>query len=264
MKILAVDDEEPILNDLILKLKSIDSTYSIKGFTNPLDAFDCCKTNFTPDIAFLDIEMFGINGLSLAQNLQQIHPNINIIFITGFSHYALDAFSLHASGYLTKPIRVSMIQEELSNLRNPISTQTSCPIKAQTFGNFELFFDNQIMKFGRNKSKEIIAYLVDLKGSSCTNVELAAVLWEDKEYTRSIQNQLQVLISDMFKTLRNYNAEHIILKGRNSMAIDVNAIDCDLYHYLNGDISNSKLFTGKYMSNYSWSEITLGTLYHMS
>lgn len=71
------------------------------------------------DIAFLDIETPVINGIQLAKKLKKVNPLVNIIFVTAYDTYALDAYKLHASGYITKPVNESKIKEELDGLRYP-------------------------------------------------------------------------------------------------------------------------------------------------
>lgn len=260
MNLIAVDDERLALDNLIAKLRIARPNANIKGFLEPHRALKETQGGFRPDIAFLDIEMYGMNGIELAVLFKKAFPKINLIFVTGFSQYAPDAFALHASGYITKPVDVEQIQEELENLRHPLP-RSSLRIKVQTFGSFEVFVDGVPLKFQRSRTKELLAYLVDRRGAGSTIAELAAVLWEDRKYSRSIQNQLQVHISDLIKTLREANAEQILYKKRNFISVDVNSFDCDYYAFLKGDISAINSFAGEYMSNYSWSELTAGLLF---
>jgi len=58
-----------------------------------------------PHLVFLDVEMPGLNGFSVLQNLEPV--NFEVIFITAYDQYALQAFDVHAMGYLTKPLQVS-------------------------------------------------------------------------------------------------------------------------------------------------------------
>lgn len=64
-------------------------------------------------MAFLDIDMRGTNGMELAKRLKENQPKINIIFVTGYSEYMGDAFSIHASGYVLKPPTKEKIELEI-------------------------------------------------------------------------------------------------------------------------------------------------------
>ena len=80
----------------------------------------CVKNGFYPDAAFLNIEMPVMNGIELAKRLKDIASNINIVFVTGYSDYAVEAIGMSASGYLMKPVSAEQVKRELENLRNPI------------------------------------------------------------------------------------------------------------------------------------------------
>lgn len=163
---------------------------------------------------------------------------------------------MQAKGYLLKPVMASKITEILDNLAKHEEV-TGKGIFAQTFGNFSLFADGKLVSFGRAKSQEMVAYLIDRRGSAVTRKELAAVILEDDTYSRATQSYLTQIISDARKALRTVGYEKLIVKGYNSYAIDTSMLQCDLYDYDKGDLSR---FHGEYMTQYSWSEITLSEL----
>jgi len=136
----------------------------------------------------------------------------------------------------------------------------SKPALVHTFGNFDVFINEKPLVFGRLKAKEALAYLIDRKGSFVTTAELAAILWEEREYDRSLQNQTQVIISSMMKTLKDNGISDIIIKKRNQIAVDKSKIKCDYYDFLNREASVVYAYGGEYMSKYSWAEITAGEL----
>lgn len=262
MNFIAVDDERLALDNLISKLKKAQPQAEIKGFLHPQKALVEIQNGFWPEVAFLDIEMYGMNGIELAIRFKKALPKINLIFVTGFSEYMPDAFELHASGYITKPVSVERIQEELENLRYPLPEREAY-IRVQTFGNFEVFVDNQPLRFQRNRTKELLAYLVDRRGAGLTMQELAAVLYENRPYDRSLQSQVRVHVYDLLNTLKVVGASEMIVKKRNYISVDIRSFDCDYYRFLNGDVSVMNAFAGEYMLNYSWAEFTAGQLYYI-
>lgn len=119
MTILAVDDEIGALTALKQKIEATVPDAQLVTFTSPEDALQ--YANESPcDIAFLDIDMPRINGIDLAKILKMKNSKINIIFITAYDQYGVDAFALYASGYLLKPICSEDIKKELENLRYPV------------------------------------------------------------------------------------------------------------------------------------------------
>ncbi len=260
MKIIVVDDEPLAMSGMVQEIKKILPECDIASFTNSSEALIMLSDDgFIPDVAFLDIEMPGIDGISLAKRFKDACPKTNIIFVTSYSQYALDAHSLHASGYLMKPVLAEDISRELDDLRTPVKT-SSFRVRIQTFGNFDIFVDNTPLVFLRKKTKEALAYIVSKNGSSVTVAELAAAIWETREYNRSLQNQVQTVISDMMKTLRKAGVEDIIVKQRNSISVNVTKVNCDYYRFLKGDAAAVNAYMGEFMSNYSWAEMITGYL----
>lgn len=133
-------------------------------------------------------------------------------------------------------------------------------VVVQTFGNFQMFVDGKPVKFTRSKSEELFAFLIDRRGAGVTNAEIASVLFEDKEYGRSVKNQVQTIISSMMKTLREYDTERIIVRQWNSIAVDAAAVHCDYFDFLRRESNDMMEYGDEYMANYSWAEYTNGFL----
>lgn len=134
MRILLVDDENLQLMRLENACKKV-LTGEFLAYSNPVKAYEENKDKII-DIAFLDIEMPGINGIQLAKKLKAINPHINIIFVTAYNEYALDAYKMHASGYITKPVNAEQIKEEVDGLRYQTTLKSTKEVEAKCFGNF--------------------------------------------------------------------------------------------------------------------------------
>ena len=259
MLMIAVDDEKLALDNLCKQLVAVEPNGKVVGFLHPDEAFEYIAENKV-DIAFLDVEIGEYSGIALAKKCKDLCPQINIIFVTGHSKYLMDAFQLHASGYLLKPVRANDLRKEIDNLRHPPQMRTSHRVRMQTFGSFEVFVDGVPLEFGRKKSRECLAYLVDRKGARVTTEQLTAILWEDVLYDRKAQNNMHTVLNELMRALKKVQAEDIILKIGGDIAIATDKIDCDYYRFLNGDTAAINSFCGEYMSNYSWAEFTLGEL----
>lgn len=258
MNIIIVDDEHLALGAISRVINDLYPMSTVNTFSSASKAIEYTSKNKV-DIAFLDIELPGTNGLELASELQKLLPGINIIFTTGHAEYALPALNLFASGYLLKPITAEAVKKEIENLRHPLNSVRKI-VRVQTFGNFEVFINDQPLPFNRNKSKELLAYLIDRNGAVISRRELASVLWEDKDYSRSTQTHLQIIIADLFGVLKSVEAEEILIKRSGGLAVDTKKLDCDFYKLLRGDLQAVNSFHGEYMANYSWSKFTEGSL----
>lgn len=258
MNIIAVDDEYHALKILERSISQAAPGNPVSGFKSAEEALEYAAEH-PVDVAFLDIKMRGMHGLALAKELKKLRPEINIVFVTGYSEYAVDAYRLHASGYVTKPVSAESVRLELENLRNPPGPADS-GIRIRTFGNFQITVDGEPVLFKRSKSKEILAYLVDRCGAGVTNKGLASVLWEDDPYTRSHQHQIQNNIAAMIADLTSAGAGEIIIRKYNHLAVDPDKVDCDLFRLRNGDPQALNDYMGEYMAEYSWAEPTAALL----
>lgn len=259
MKILAVDDEKLALDTLMDSIGKTVPGAALAGFRKPEEALSYVRDNAC-DIAFLDIKMRGMTGLELARRLKDIRGEINIIFVTGYSEYSLDAFRLYASDYLLKPATPDAVRQALEHLRTSVRPAETKRIRFQCFGNFEVFVDNRPLTFKRVKSKELLAYLVDRMGASATMGELMTVIWEDGPDTASRQSNLRNLIADLKNGLSDAGVGNVILKSRNSIALDCTAVDCDYYDFLRHIPYAVNAYHGEYMKQYSWAELTTAAL----
>ncbi len=246
MKVLLVDDEELQLLRLVNTLKSVLKDDELLSFSNPAKALEEAKKNRI-DLAFLDIEMPQMNGIQLAKKLKAIHAQTKVIFVTAYDNYALDAFKVHASGYVTKPVNVDKIKKELEQLEGLVELQPTKKIQIKCFGNFEIFYQGEPVKFAYQKSKEVVAYLVDREGSMVNVNELNAVLWEEdhKSYLRN-------LIADIKNSLTAINCGDVFIKRHNECAIDINKVDCDAFEYKKDNPDAVRMYRGEYMIQYPW------------
>lgn len=260
MHIIAVDDELLALGLLVRSIQEACPTAQISKFQSANDALQFLETSRC-DVAFLDIHMRGIDGLTLAKKIKDLTPQCNLIFVTGYSEYAADALSMHASGYIIKPVSTEAVRAELEDLRHPVTLLPGALLRIRCFGNFEVFsVGGEPIKFSRTKAKELFAYLVYRRGSSCSTRELAAVLFEDTTYSNKQMLYLQKIISSMMQTLKAHNAGNIIHKSYNAISLNDELVDCDYYRFLNMDVPSINTYTGEFMTQYSWAEFVAGYL----
>lgn len=255
MRIIAVDDEKIALEALASAIKAVVAEDEVISFRYPEDALDYVKEN-PCDIAFLDIEMAGMSGVELAEELKKYNSEVNIVFCTGYGNYRDKAFELHASGYLMKPITPEKIKRELENLRRPILEKKR--LKVQTFGNFEVYLDGKPIAFKYRRTKELFAYLVDRVGALCTVGEIIGILFEDES---GREDYFQKLRRDLLSTLEEIGCENVIVHKRGMLGVAITEIQCDYYDCLNKKKDFTTSYLGEYMSQYSFAEYTNAQLY---
>ncbi len=257
MKILAVDDERIALDHITSILKRIEPEAEIIGCRRGMQALEMMSDGDI-QIAFLDIDLRDISGIELARQMKLKNPTLNIVFTTGYGDYAGDAFDLHASGYVLKPLTDEKIRRELDDLRHPLEhAETSGDkLRIHAFGNFEVYDKSGIpMSFQYAKSKEMLAYLVDRCGTFCTNGEIMGILWGD-EATDSKRSYLKNLRTDLTSALEQAGYSNVLIRRRGMIAVVPDEIDCDYYDWLKGKPAAINAYRGEYMVQYSWSEFT--------
>lgn len=113
MKILIADDE-PLAR---LRLKRLVEEISPEHIvyataSNGLEAVDQCL-KYRPDLALLDIRMPAMDGLQAASKITKSHAKTQIIFVTAYDEYALEAFDKNAIDYLLKPVKQTRLQQAI-------------------------------------------------------------------------------------------------------------------------------------------------------
>ena len=116
--VIMVDDRRTILAGGVPVIESVMPGARVTGFIRPSEAVEYARENRV-DLAFLDIEMGRTSGLELCRTLLEIHPRTNVVYLTAYSDYAMDAWDTGASGYMLKPLTAEGVLRQLGHLRYP-------------------------------------------------------------------------------------------------------------------------------------------------
>lgn len=121
-----IAEDEPLLRaELRDKLAALWPELAIVGEAgNGVEAVRLLHA-LKPDVVFLDIQMPGIDGLALAQ---QVPPATQIVFVTAFPQHALDAFDAGAIDYLVKPITMARLAATVTRLRQRAAALRPAPL----------------------------------------------------------------------------------------------------------------------------------------
>ena len=261
MLIFIIEDEPPILRDEERAIREAAPDAEIMCFDQGMEALEAIRSrSLFPDIVFSDIKMPDISGLEFAIALKAISPDTRVVYVTAFSKYALDAFRVRAQGYIMKPLTPQQVRMELAELPaepKPFPNR----LRIQCFGSFEVFWQDEPLKFERRQTKEMLAYLVDRRGAFCTSEEVIAALWGDVSDMKNAKHRIRNFIGDLKSTLKRIGMEDVLIRLGRLLAVRTDLLDCDYYRMLEGDIAEINAFHGEYMINYSWAEITTGKLY---
>lgn len=232
MRAMIVDDEELSVKRLN-KLLAASGEVEVGGtFFNPLEAYEFVKEGNRIDVAFLDIFMPEINGLKLSDLLHELDCSIDIVFVTGYDNYAVQAFDLSALDYIMKPVTPERLNKTLDKLASKQRNKpTGSSIMVRLFNGFKLFRRDgaqQPLKLRSPKTEELFAFLIYKKAAS--REEIMDKLWNGLEPDRAAKN-LNSTLYYIRNALKASGSEHILQASKNEIWIEENSIYCDLYEF---------------------------------
>ena len=262
MLFFAIDDEAKMLRLLHRAIEDAAPQNEIADFQLGSDALRAIQEQgLRPDVVFSDIQMPPPTGLELAVRLKTLVPETKVVFVTGYDHYAVQSYQVHASGYILKPVRAERIREELEHLVPAVQVSPG-KLRVRCFGYFEVFWQDEPVHFARSKTKELFAFLVDRRGAACLAEEAISILYEDvtPEGMRLAKQNLRNLVSDMKGTLNAIGMGDVLIRRGSTLALRTDLLDCDYLRMLQGDVGAINSFRGEYMEQYSWAELQKGKM----
>ena len=262
MKIIIVDDELWSVEQFKIECERIDDVSLIGYFDNPYSAIQFAKENKF-ELALLDIEMPGMNGIELAKELRKIYPELLIVFISAYNNYLEEFIKVHADYYLLKPYSKEDIEDVFKRARLLVKRQEK-RVRIVTFGQFDVFIDGKPASFNGKKVKELFALLVDKKGQPLQSEEAFYCLWEGEDYNNESASKYRKLWARLIEFLNENKLDDLIINDHKGMkCLNTDLVECDYFKFLEGDLKTRRNFTYVYMSEYWWGEETLAKLSEM-
>lgn len=218
MRAIIVDDEQPSL-DLLRILLERDGRVLLHGaYKRPGEALLALE-EARPDVAFLDVDMPQMNGLELARRIHERQETVEIVFVTAYAQYAIDAFRRNALDYLLKPLTPEAVSETVSRLfkrrqpSEPVPLPAApCPEgwRAIPFGSFDILdAAGQPIKWRTLKTKEMMAYFLVKESQPISKWELMADLWPDLNEEQS-RTYLHTTLYNLKKALKDLGGSRFI------------------------------------------------------
>lgn len=234
IRAIVVDDEPLALQHMEMKLVETGNIDVVKTFSNPLFVLEEMK-NLDFQVAFLDIEMPGLSGLDLAEQIQEWNPSIHIVFVTAYRDYAIQAFELHSIDYVLKPILKDRIEKTISRLKDHILLTSILPsqkhkiassLKIECFHEFIVYYENEPIKWKTAKVKELFAFFIANYNSYIHRDRIIDTLWPEADYQKA-KIQLHTSVSHLRKTLDSLGYSNAIPFSNQSYSLQLNEFQCD-------------------------------------
>ncbi|PAF18658.1 response regulator [Terribacillus saccharophilus] len=202
MKVMLVDDEPLALQFLETQLHSIGDFTIVGAYGSARGLMGKIK-EMRPELLFLDIKIGAVNGIELAATIQEEHPDLPIVFVTGFHEYAVQAFELNALDYIVKPIQKDRISKTIQRLNKDVRKNDSqAPILIECMPALQFIQNGTALpvQWRTSKAKEIFCYLLHNAELPVRKDILIETFWEEKELEKAF-TQLYSTIYVIRKTL---------------------------------------------------------------
>ncbi|MBR6396121.1 MAG: response regulator [Lachnospiraceae bacterium] len=255
--ILCVDNDKTYLEQATATCKKMEEISDVICFTKGTEAIEWFMYN-KADIVILDMNISDLIWQDVVRNLKDLCPEIVFVLSSAQKDHAYEAYEIHAGGFLLKPFTNEKLTEELRYAEKSLESTEKKRVRIQTFGEFDVYVNGKPISFTRSKAKELLAFLVDRQGANMARTFIFSALWEDRDYDRSMQKQLDVIIRSLRQSLSEYGISDIIELSKGQMRVCPEKFTCDVYQLFSGEKSATNSYRGEYMSAYSWASATEG------
>ncbi|MFC4597293.1 response regulator [Cohnella hongkongensis] len=280
IRALLIDDEEIALDVLEILLREIGGVEIAGKFNRVSEAVEQAD-KLRPDLIFLDIEMPGTNGLVAGELLSERCPDAEIVFVTAYHQYALEAFDRNAIGYLLKPVakdRLSKAIARYESLREKAARKSVSPaarrgsegsrqpaLTLKAMGSLELYDgEGKLVTWRTRKTKELFAYLWSCGGEPAYRYHILDHLWPEVDSERA-KALFHTTLYNLRSMLRSAGLPDMVAFGdeRYWMHVDHISSDVDrLNAMLSGEAGEDvnellALYRGDFLEteHYDWADI---------
>lgn len=205
LRCIIADDEKPARS----RMKKLLSKYSdkIKIIAEAVDGIDAIEKaeDFVPDFIFLDIEMPGLNGIEVAN---QLNPMISPIFVTAYDEYAIQAFETNAIDYLVKPVNELRLAKTIEKIYKQKNQNQNLP-------------PNLLSSLHAHHLPKRIAFKVGSKYEIFNSENISFIQSKD-QYSSCMVEEKEVLSDDTLEQILARLNPEIFIKVHRSYIINLN------------------------------------------
>jgi DNA-binding LytR/AlgR family response regulator len=130
LRLLAVDDERPALEDLVRMLSALPRVASVRAASSADEALLALSEAPGIDGVFLDVRMPGLDGVGLARVLRRFARTPALVFVSAYDEFAVDAFAVAALDFLVKPVARDRLAEAVERVARAAGTEPELALDA--------------------------------------------------------------------------------------------------------------------------------------
>ncbi|MDV2686417.1 response regulator [Alkalihalophilus lindianensis] len=232
IRAIVVDDEMLAMEFMKRKLNELGGVEVVAAYTDSKKVLkEMHYLDF--DVAFLDIDMGGVNGIDLAEHLINYNKDIQIVFATAYQEYAIKAFELNSIDYLLKPIRKERLVRTVerlqkNNIHQNLKRKEAATLSVTSLGELLVTFSGDLIKWKTAKVKELFAYLLTYHESYVDRDILIEHLWPGSDYHKA-KIYLHTSISYLRQLLKGFGYEEVIMYQNNKYKLKLGRFIWDLH-----------------------------------
>lgn len=241
MNVVIIDDEELAIEVLERMLLIHEEVKVVGKYSDPVLALKEID-KLEVDVVFLDLEMRGLHGISLAEHLYNENPSITIVFVTAYSQYALEAFDLNAVDYLLKPVSLTRLGKTIEKLKKELAIRQNTStlleynknrLYIHTLGMYWIGHgkENIQIKWRTKKVKELFIFLLHHKEHPVHRNLIMEELWSEVFVDKGAA-LLHTTVYQLRKSLRDIGYENAIQYNNEQYLLDISA-DSDINQFFN-------------------------------
>jgi two-component SAPR family response regulator len=230
IKAVLIDDERPALRALEYLLKNYKDIEIAGMFTNPLEAINK-MTELNPQVVFLDIDMPQLQGMDAASLILDRCPQTDIVFVTAYDHYAVEAFEMHALDYFLKPVSTERFAKSINRILDKNGSMKPLPatkkFRITTLGKFQAGWQGEeAIKLRSEKTRELFAFLLYHAGRQISRDEILEAVWSDVDLPKAVHG-LHNGIYYIRKSLQEYGVERNMIKIEGNYLLTLGDVELD-------------------------------------
>lgn len=268
-------DDEPLLLAYQEQLIKDSKTFELIGtYNDPTEAYQAILT-LKPDVVFLDIEMYDMNGIEMADKILAELPMIKVVFITAYSDYAVQAFEVNAIDYLLKPLNKDRLLKTYERLKNAQMQETPKVKAAKIHTLPQLQFidkeGNELnLKWRTTKARELFLFLLLYRNRPVHKEMILEILWPEydveKSYTQlytAIYQIRNAMKSIGFQVQISSKQEYYVLNFTDlTLDVDVWEVGLQKFSIITNENKNKiekllRMYKGDFLasSSFTWIEM---------
>jgi two-component SAPR family response regulator len=235
MRVLIVDDEPAMLLAMKRLLSSMDDVELVGSFQSAQEAVDFIRDgDVGVELAFLDIQIAADDGLELARSLRSFRADLDIVFMTSHTEYAMDAYDVYPLDYMVKPISRKRLTQTIARAASQRSVSSDYPVVLSSnqltvrgLGCFEASSKQAgAVKWISKKSMELFAYLLVYRSRSVSKIRILEDIFP-RMPLKNAEVYLNTAVYQLRKALAAHGFKEIVFSAQEQYRVGLDQADVD-------------------------------------